>query len=295
MKKIAFLLLLSGLIVSCKANPTPEKQLESDADTLNIATYNVRIRTGSDKNEKSWANRKSAVAELIKTGRFDVVGVQELIDEDQEKDLTSLLPGYDVYSVGRDNQAGTKGERLALYYGKDRFRRVNQGYFFLSETPEKVSRGWDAALNRICIWVHLYDSITDNYLFVFNAHFDHLGTEARAGSAALLVEKMKELTDDELVVCMGDFNASPFETAVYSTLSNYISDARTHASNVHDESRGTYTNWVVSNEPISEQSRIDYIFTNSTAIVEYRVHTNRYLPDAYPSDHFPVSVRLLTR
>jgi len=52
-------------------------------DTLNVATYNVRIRTSVDTNERSWANRKPHIAKLIQNHQFDIVGIQELSDQQQ--------------------------------------------------------------------------------------------------------------------------------------------------------------------------------------------------------------------
>ena len=70
--------------------------------------------------------------------------------------------------------------------------------FWLSESPEMASRGWDAALNRIVTWVHLQDRKSGKEFFHFNTHFDHKGREARENSARLILDKIKEINPQNL-------------------------------------------------------------------------------------------------
>ena len=290
-RKLLYLSMMVVATLSCSATEYKGELFVSESDTLTVATFNVRIRTGSDKDERSWDYRKADVARLIHHWRFDIVGVQELIDSDQEKELSSMLPSFKVYSKGRDNTEGTKGERLAIYYHKDRFTLLKQGYFFLSQTPEIASKGWDASLNRMCQWIQLHDKITNQSLYIFNLHFDHIGKEARAQSAALVTGKIKEIAGNEKVICMGDFNANPDEIRVYQTLTKSLADSRTIAETVSGSIHGTFNGWNVVNSSFSEAVRIDYVFTNLKKIIEYRVITDTYNLVAYPSDHFPVMIR----
>src|SRR3546814_15427461 len=74
----------------------------------------------------------------------------------QLQDLDGFLENYDRIGVGRkDGEKG--GEYSAIFYKKDRFRLLDHDTFWLSETPEVPSKGWDAALNSICTWGKLRD------------------------------------------------------------------------------------------------------------------------------------------
>ncbi len=164
---------------------------------------------------------------------------------------------------------------------------------FLSETPDKASKGWDAALNRMCNWLYLKDNISEKKVYIFNTHFDHIGKEARAGSAKLLIEKIHQIAGDDPVICLGDFNANPSEMRVYETMTYKLYDSRTISSSKSEKSIGTFNGWKHQTPSLEENLRIDYIFTNLKKIDCYGVINDFYQPGAYPSDHFPVFVKLV--
>ncbi len=71
---------------------------------------------------------------------------------------------------------------------------INSNYwntetFWLSETPEKPSVGWDAVLPRICTWGHFKYKDTGFEFLFFNLHMDHIGKQARVESALLVQQK----------------------------------------------------------------------------------------------------------
>lgn len=261
-------------------------------DTLRIATYNVRIRTTADKGNLSWSKRRGQVAQLIADNNFHIAGLQELIDQDQEYDLKQYLPFYNFYSRGRNSNAGTIGERLAIIYKKDRFTLLNSGYFFLSETPDVVSKGWDAQSNRMCIWLQISDNITHKTFFVCNTHFDNVGVTARIKSAELLKSRIQQLAAGFPVICLGDFNSSPFETPVYQTMTSFLSDSKTICTSQPTGFNGTFNNWEMSSTNFDEVSRFDYIYTSGSQVQSYKVISDKYATENYPSDHFPVFVTL---
>src|SRR5690606_5842166 len=130
--------------------------------------------------------------------------VQEALAR-QLEDLDKLLIEYDRIGVGReDGKAG--GEFSPIFYKKDRLELLDHDTFWLSETPEKPSKGWDAALNRICTWGKFRDRLSGEEFFHFNLHMDHMGQEARKNSSLLIVEKIREIAGDAPVILSGDFN-----------------------------------------------------------------------------------------
>lgn len=296
MKKLLIILLsfFSFAGISCKAQPDAEIT-KSTSDTLKVATFNVRIRTNSDTGNTNWKVRKPEVAKLINEFEFDVFGVQELIDKSQEDDLSDLLNSYASVSYGRDNQEGSKGERAAIYYMKNRFELLQKGFFFLSETPEKVSKGWDAALNRICLWTKLKDRVTNKEFYFFNTHFDHIGVIARRESAKLITRKMVELAGNETVICVGDFNAAPNDTEFYNTITAKLKDSRLVSAEKPKGSVGTFNGWEKEKTDFPESVRIDYLFTQNVKVISYETINKRFGENEVPSDHFPVMIRCTTK
>lgn len=263
------------------------------ADTLRIANYNVRIAV--DGGTKAWSSRKQYVADIIKNKYdFDLFGVEELRDTDQESELMAYLTEYSRFSKGRNNTAGTAGERLAIVYKTARFDKTKSGFFFLSETPDLASIGWDAALNRICLWAKMRDKLNNQEFYFFCGHFDHQGVIARREAANLVLKKIEEIngTDKLPVFFVGDLNCQPDKIPILNLLAGGLRDSRTipAAKNISGPV-GTTNGW--DNNISGLTNRIDYVFVNDPVeILSYTTITNKYT-DVYPSDHFPVLVQAL--
>lgn len=160
---------------------------------LVAGSYNIRCDTPVD-GDNAWPYRKERVEALIRFYGFDVLGVQEA-KPSQMSDLRAM-PGFASVGVGRDG--GDRGEYSAIFYRTDRLRVLDSGTFWLSETPDTVSKGWDAALNRICTWAKMKDRRTGRVFYFFNTHFDHVGREARLRSAELLAGRIRAVAGDQI-------------------------------------------------------------------------------------------------
>ena len=157
------------------------------AEPVKLISYNLRNSHGKD-GDNAWMKRRHATPEMIRREAPDVFGVQEgLIDQLQYIDAE--CPQYARVGVGRDDGA-EKGEFMAVYYLRDRFELLDSGTFWLSETPDKVSRGWDGACNRTVTWVELKDRKSGKEFFYFNTHLDHKGKAAREEGVKLLIGKI---------------------------------------------------------------------------------------------------------
>ena len=98
------------------------------------------------------------------------------------------------------------GEHSAIFYRTDKFEVIDKGDFWMSETPDVPSKGWDAVLPRICSWGHFKCKDSGFEFLFFNLHMDHIGKNARVESALLVLKKMKEIGDGLPVILTGDFN-----------------------------------------------------------------------------------------
>lgn len=287
---IALALLLFGL-GGAPASYAPMKPSALQAAPIRVLSFNIRYNNPGDSIH-AWPNRKDHVANLIRFHDADLIGVQEAL-KDQVDTLAARLPGYGWFGVGRaDGDAA--GEFSAIFYREDRFEVLDQGTFWLSETPDSAgSRGWDAALPRIVTWGHLRDRTSEETFYHFNTHFDHLGEEARLESARLLRERLREIAGDRPFLLTGDFNTTE-DAPPYHTLTDVRADS---AVALHDAYYATSTPPYGPTETFhgfevggTTGGRIDYVFVSEDVrVLRYGVLTD-HRQGRYPSDHLPVLV-----
>jgi endonuclease/exonuclease/phosphatase family metal-dependent hydrolase len=260
----------------CSLNAQSKKETP-----FTIIQYNIRMSTPDDK-ENAWPLRKEKVAGLLSFHGADIFNVQEALPE-QMDDLTALLPGFDHVGVGRDDGV-RKGEHMGVFYKRDRFEKLNDGMFWLSETPEKPGFGWDAVCNRTVTWIKLKDKITKKTFFVFDTHFDHRGNKAREESAKLILNRIKEINKENLpLILTGDLNLVPTSAPVQLILTQ-LNDAMDKSVTPHYGPVNTSGGFDVK----VLRNKIDYIFVNDGVTVLKHGHLTDSFGLAYPSDHIPV-------
>ncbi|WP_226388692.1 endonuclease/exonuclease/phosphatase family protein [Penaeicola halotolerans] len=254
------------------------------SQTLSVATYNIKF---DDKRDtiNNWSNRLPQIIGLIKHHQLDIIGTQEGLKH-QLEDLKDGLLSYEYIGVGREDGIN-KGEFSAIFYNTEKVKVSDSGNFWLSETPDKPSVGWDAAMERICTWVR-FETISDEttqVFYVFNAHFDHVGREAQINSTKLILEQIPKIIKNEEVILMGDFNITPQSEAYENLKSSTLTDSYISSASPPYGPIGTFNAFDWQMKPTR---RIDYIWTSQNLIIKkYAVITDNY-GLKYPSDHFPV-------
>ncbi|MCX2431210.1 endonuclease/exonuclease/phosphatase family protein [Pedobacter sp. GR22-10] len=272
--KLIFSLLLLSTLAFAQSKGSP----------INIITYNIRYNNPDD-GVNAWPNRAQNVKALVKFHDADLLCVQEALPE--QFDALLKNSNFDVVGVGRED-GKRKGEFAAIYFDKDRFTKKDGGTFWLSETPDVPSKGWDAALNRVCSWVRLYDQLNKKEFLVFNTHYDHKGVKARIESAKLIKQKIQQIAPALPVVFTGDLNVTP-ETEAISTIKSFLTDAKEISQETPYGPNGTFNDFDFNSDL---PNRIDYIFVNRG----FKVQKFAVLTDSkdkrYFSDHLPVFARL---
>lgn len=249
---------------------------------LKVMTYNIRLSVDSDK-ENSWNNRKDDALALMSYYHPDYFGVQEAIPQ-QMIDIKTNLKDYDFVGVGRDD-GKNQGEYSAIFYDKNKLEVTKSGTFWLSETPEKPSRGWDAAYNRVCTYAFFKIKNTGKQFLAMNLHFDHVGDVARVNSAKLILEKIKELNPKNLPLTLaGDFNLTDGSEPI-KIISKSLTDSYYNSQKPHYGPKGTWQNFDI-NTPSTE--RLDYVFVKGFDVLSNRTINDRRENLLYPSDHFPI-------
>jgi endonuclease/exonuclease/phosphatase family metal-dependent hydrolase len=284
-----YILLVTGLLVGMGSLQHLRAQDDTgnkDWPALELITYNIRMNTSSD-GEHAWPFRKEDVFALFRFHRAAIFCVQEALPG-QMDELAAAFPDFSYEGVGRDD-GKRKGEFSAVFFQKDRFKRLEGGTFWLSLTPDVPGPGWDAALPRICSWVKLGEVGSGRMLYVFNTHFDHRGREARRQSARLIVQKIEEISGGEgNIVLAGDFNLSPGSEAIHH-ITRTFNDSYESSITPPYASTGTFHGFTYDDRV---RDRIDYVFVSKgIRVLRYGALTDSR-DRAFFSDHLPVLVTL---
>lgn len=248
----------------------PEASLTQD---VTVMSYNVYYKTP----EERWEN----VVANIRSNNPDSFGLQEATPEWIEA-VAAAMPEYAYVGVGRN--ADGSGEASPVFYKKDKYELVDSGTFWLSKTPEKPSKGWDAMFNRICTYVVLRNKETRFVYAHFNAHFDHMGVIARLESVAVVSEKISKICNTFPVVFTGDLNDPEGGEMYNRVLETGLRDTKHLAETADDK-----TTFHGYSDLMTKEKPIDFIFVNAmaTKVSTYKVDTTKY-DGEYASDHHPV-------
>lgn len=253
-----------------------------------IVTWNIRMASPGD-GVNVWPNRKDKVSGFIKEVNPDIVCLQEVLNR-QLIDLQYDLPDYKWIAAGREDGM-KKGEAMAVFYRADRFDLLNYDHFWLSDQPHTPGLlGWDAACPRMVTWVCLRNRAAGDTLYVFNTHFDHMGTKAREMSATRIVGAADSLAGKHPTIITGDFNSTPKDLAYRTTIDGGFLDSRLVSASKPVGPEYTFTGFDISKAP---GDRIDYILIrNIKKVNSYLVRTD-HANGMYYSDHLPVIVKVV--
>ncbi len=262
---------------------------------LRVMSFNLRVPIFID-GPNYWDFRKGLLVETIVRFNPDLLGTQECV-LGQADYLREQLPDYGFVGVGR-NDGQLRGEMCGVFFKRNRFDKLAEGHFWLSETPDLPgSKSWGTANTRMVTWVKLRDRTDGNIFCFFNTHFDHWGKRAREQAAVLLRQKINQIAGSMPVVLTGDFNADE-DSQPYQTI---ISGARRGDERFTDTLRAANRSTDISGDGTRHGfrggrngPRIDWIVTNASfqTIQASIDHTGAGL--RYPSDHFPVTAVLRT-
>lgn len=256
---------------------------------IKLMTYNIKYDKVDDS-INNWNDRKEALVELIKHYEASFIGTQEVLHR-QLMYIDNSLTGFSYIGVGRDD-GKEKGEYSPILYDAKRFKVLKHNTFWLSETPKKISVGWDASMERICTYGLFEEKTTGKKLLIFNTHFDHRGKMAREKSSELIVQKINEINTDNLpVVLMGDLNLTP-DTVPIQFLQSKLSDGQTNSKKPFYGPTGTFNGF--DQERVLD-NRIDYIFVNGFEVESYSHIDDRMENNKHISDHLPVLISVTNK
>lgn len=308
MRNICALLSLAfamAALCGCQSNKSAE---------ITAASYNIHLAPTPESN--AWNVRKDKIAALACFHDFDVFGTQEGYFHQLDSIVSGSGGAYAYVAHGRDD--GQKGgETSAILYKPEKFELLDSGCFWFAEDSSKPVLGWDAQCKRICSWARLKDKKSGKDFYFFCLHFDHIGKVARQKSAEMILKNVGEIAGEKPFIVVGDFNLPPSSEPMKTIMNNglFVDSMSASKTAPYIGSTGTYHGYL-GYSPKNNSERIDYVFVSKGIEVEkYGVLTDRIIPDpnakgkvpsinedgsrnttadkiSYPSDHFPVMVKL---
>mgnify|MGYP004444304613 CR=1 FL=1 len=259
---------------------------KSKMNDLSVVSFNIRMSyTDTLDGENCWNNRRDAAMRFLNETAPDLVGCQEVLPNQGIYMKEKLGAKYAYYGVGRESGVEDgEGEAMMIFVKKNRFKILDQGTFWLSETPDEVSVGWDACCHRTVTWAKIKDKKAGKEIYFFNTHFDHCGNWAREEEGKLIAKKIKEISGNSgaPVFLTGDFNSNVGSPAL-EPVKEMMNNARLSAP-ITDES--TTSNSFGRDGP-DHVNIIDHIFFMNAQPAVYKVENGDW-GVKYISDHYPI-------
>lgn len=293
MKRL-LLLIFSLLLVFACSKPSGEEQPSTPSlsfkkyageDEAKIMSFNVRTKTSSDEGVKHWDSRKEACVALIKDHKPTLIGFQEAQYESQWLYLKEqLADNYEGYGVNRKTgkESGTD-ETMGILYDKSVIEKIDGGTFWLSETPDKPSKGWDSAYTRSATWGVFKHIPTGKKFYYINTHLDNEGSTARVEGMKLISSHFEEYKDTHKLFSTGDLNVLAANPAL-DPINSYMWNTRVYAPSALSDNYTTYNGFSSSANKI-----IDHIYcSKGMQVVEYHTIKEKYAGVKYVSDHYPI-------
>lgn len=279
-KRLFFLTLALALSLPIYSKSKKDAQKE-----IKVMSYNMRTGTAKD-GANAWDLRAEATPHMLNSQKPDVFGVQEAL-RFQLDYIEEHCPEYVSVGVGRDD-GKEKGEFMSIFWNKKTIKLLDWGTFWLSETPDVPSKGWDAGCRRTATWALMKDKKTGKKFYFVNTHLDHKGVEARKNGLKLIVDRIKSINPkDYPMVLTGDFNVKPDDEALVG-LDAVMKSARNIAEK--SDNINTYNGW---SEKLTDKV-IDFIYISGfSSCPEYQTVTTRYADKPFVSDHYPIFARLI--
>lgn len=277
------------LIGTTQNNYNKEHGYKKPKEYLNIMTLNICSWSFDGKDLET---RADGIAKTIRENNIDSLGVQEATPYWMNELVNRLGDEYAYFGVGGNSgkdykdSSDAEDEFTAIFYLKSKFKVVDKGYFWLSETPDEISYGWGSAYRRICNWVILENKYTKTEFVHINTHFDNASTEARRNSIGLILEKVKEF-ENLPVVFSADLNFIEKSLGYRDITADVLKDTKVLAKNTMDTA--TFHN---ADPNAFKGIVLDYILINDGfKALKYEVIKKKY-NNRYISDHHAVVTKI---
>lgn len=267
-----------------KSKSVAQLASEGTADEIRVMSCNVRCINPIDFGKTSWYYRADLIIKNIEKYYPGIIGFQE-VTKRQYNYLSDCLPQYSHEIVYRDESSRSEG--CPIFYNKSLYKLVDIGSFWLSETPDVMSKSWNSAYNRICGYVILETIESGEQFVVFNTHLDHKSADARINGIKVILNKIEEFGSLPAVI-MGDFNCEE-DSDTYKAATELFLDAKYQTSEAIADPSLTFCCTYQKFGKELDRENIDYFMISKEGfdVLLYQVITDTY-DGVYTSDHFPI-------
>ncbi|KAF2114232.1 Endonuclease/exonuclease/phosphatase [Lophiotrema nucula] len=282
--------------------PSFSSTVSRPALQLRVLSFNVRYATSSPfTNEKPWSERFPLVLnqlqhetrfldgtsidavhtdssthpaaaiiclqEVLHVQLVDILnGLNELPPSSDKSQTPTDGPIWAHIGVGRDD-GHTKGEYSPIIYPVKIFRLLHYETIWLSPTPDRPSKGWDAGSIRILTVAVLEYKSSGQRVLASTTHLDNDGSKSRENSVIVILDTLKRIQKDWAtsnalpIFLAGDFNSFPNQEAYLGMersdymydMWQFISPKRRYGEQI------TFTGFEPDKDT-DEQGRIDFIW-----------------------------------
>lgn len=254
-----------------------EDAIPEDVDEgnfLKIVAYNIRFT--DDGNGKDIADRAPRFKKLMDQVQPDIMGLSEATPkwiDFLEKNVAGAKYKM-LYTYRNPNNQ----EAQPLLFDQTKFELLDNGYFWLSDTPEVSSKSWCGQYYRGATWAKLKVKATGKVFLYYSTHLS--GGDPATKSAQLITKHAKEMGGFTKlpVFCTGDFNVRPWSAAYAEFVLNF--------NDVNDFLGFNYSTTTAGYSDGGGDNIIDYVMASQNNIIptKYEILPHK-MDGGYISDH----------
>ena len=246
---------------------------------MNFKIISFNIRCCDDPNGNSIQERAPRLAKITSAYDADLIGFQEYTEK-WEEPIASLYPEYEMFSKYRSE---IEKEAAPILWKRGKFECLKTGYFWLSDTPEVESRGWDALYNcfRMCEYVILKHIESGKVFTYMNTHYG-FGDKGQIDSSKLIYDYSQRISQGPIILT-GDFNMRPTSAGYAEMIKNFTD---VNGVTVNDR-RTTYHGYGKTDD-----EHIDYCFIKDGVTPISLKLIDELVDGTYPTDHYGLYVEL---
>ncbi len=243
--------------------------------------------------ENSVNNRYPRLMKLIEIYQPTILCLQEvsptwLTNMTQgSEDVPALTDSFAYVGTGRNDDSASAMN--AIFYNTSLYTLKDSGTFWLSETPDWVSVGWDGRTRCVCTWAILCENASGKEFVVMNTLLDPYGRNARLGGANLIRTRAEAFGLP--VILAGDLKVNA-SNSLYSMFhgegyfnTEVVASTKGETGKTINGAFGTI---------ISNQARAsDFVFVSyGDFAVDYYGLIKDLVDDEYVSNHWPIFTEL---
>lgn len=259
-----------------------------DTESKKIKIMSQNMRYTDDPNGNSITERAPRFLQLVEMYQPDIIGTQETTIRWNDYFRKSFKDIYGMVGCSREGRDAFTGEWSTILYRLDRFELLDSDTFWLSKTPQTVSKVSGSQCYRICTWALLKDKNTGETFVMANTHLDHSTDQIRSEQLVYLFNGLSDLMEQYPIYLTGDFNASPNSNAYNKAAEKFI-DSHVEALENRSDISHTFDSYGSHNG-----SRIDYCFYNDRSIaIWYKILNEQF--GGYVSDHYGIITEFIIK